>query len=80
MSVKTTERLFMMVRCETCDQETLKPLSRLVMQHNLACPACGNAMDLDDGDNAKLMRELAGLCERYDGKSGRGSRGERRAT
>jgi len=77
MSVKTTERLFLMVRCETCGQETLKPLAGLVTQHNLACPACGNPVDLDDGDNASLMRELAGLCERFDGR--RGQRGERRA-
>lgn len=68
MSVKTCERLFLLVRCETCGQETHKALAGLSSQHNLACPACGNAVDLDRGDNANLVKELTSLCERFDGQ------------
>lgn len=66
MSLNAADRVSVLVRCQTCDQATQKPLAWLVSARQLACPQCGNVVDLAKGENGLLVQRLADQCKSID--------------
>src|SRR3546814_19630108 len=65
-SLNAADRISVLVRCQTCEQATQKPLALLVSAKQLACPQCGNVIDLATGENGLLVQRLADQCKSID--------------
>ena len=68
MGINTASQVYIIVRCDnrSCGQGIEKQLAWLITVNRMPCPACGNTINLESGDNGLRIQKLAQTCASID--------------
>ena len=63
MGGSVSETTYLVIRCATCGEDSLKPVSWLVSKDNMTCKGCSAVIDLKLPATQFLIKEAARHCE-----------------